>query len=45
MSNADHIFNQANRGMVTTGMDGWEVIQDYSDADTVRPRPNNQKDT
>ena len=34
MSNASHVFNQANRGMVTTGMDGWEVIQDYSDSDT-----------
>jgi len=34
MSNASHIFNNAARNMVTTGMDGWRVVQKYVDDDS-----------
>ena len=46
ISNADHVFNQAGRSMITGGLDGWEIVQDYVDADTfdqdlfIRKIPN-----
>jgi hypothetical protein len=33
ISNAENVFHQASKGFVTTGMDGWEVVQDWVDAD------------
>ncbi len=33
ISNAKHTYNAAGRAMVTTGMDGWEVVQDWVDGD------------
>jgi hypothetical protein len=35
MSNATHIFNQGSRGMVTSGLDGWRVVQKFVDGDSV----------
>ena len=33
ISNAENIFNTSGRVMVESGMDGWEVVQDWVDAD------------
>lgn len=33
LSNAVHVFNQAGRQMVATGMDGWRVVQKFVDGD------------
>jgi hypothetical protein len=33
LSNAQHVYNAAGRAMVATGMDGWEVVQDWVDGD------------
>lgn len=46
ISNADHIFNQGARNMITGGFDAWEVVQDWADADSfdqdlfIRKIPN-----
>jgi len=46
ISNAEHVFNQASRSMITGGIDGWEVVQDWVDADAfeqdlfIRKIPN-----
>lgn len=46
ISNAEHVFNQAGRSMITAGLDGWEVVQDWVDADAfeqdlfIRKIPN-----
>ena len=46
ISNAEHVFNQAGRSMITGGLDGWEVVQDWVDADAfeqdlfIRKIPN-----
>jgi hypothetical protein len=34
ISNASHVFNQAARNMITSGMDGWRVVQKYVDGDS-----------
>ena len=34
ISNAKAVFNQASRMMVTAGMDGWEVVQEFVDSDS-----------
>ncbi len=34
MSNATNIYNQAARSMVTSGMDGWRVVQKFVDSDS-----------
>lgn len=31
LSNADHIFNQAVTHVVESGLDGWEVVQEFAD--------------
>tara|TARA_R110002153_G_scaffold191269_2_gene344265 strand:+ start:22159 stop:24363 length:2205 start_codon:yes stop_codon:yes gene_type:complete len=33
MSNAQHIYMDAGRGIVVGGMGGWEVVQDWGDTD------------
>lgn len=33
ISNAENVFNSAGRSMITGGMDGWEIVQDWLDAD------------
>lgn len=35
MSNAKHVFNSAGRKMVSAGFDAWEVVQDWSDTDSM----------
>ena len=35
MSNAKHVFNAAGRKMVSAGFDAWEVVQDWSDTDSM----------
>ncbi len=35
ISSAENVFNQATRSMVIGGLDGWEVIQKFIDADSV----------
>lgn len=46
ISNAEHIFNQGARNVVTGGFDAWEVVQDYAEADSfdqdlfIRKIPN-----
>lgn len=34
ISNATHIYNQSARMMVSGGMDGWQVVQKYQNADS-----------
>ena len=34
ISNAEDVFNAAGRSMITGGMDGWEVVQDWVDGDS-----------
>jgi hypothetical protein len=35
MSNAVHVFNASGRKMVSAGFDAWEVVQDWSDTDSM----------
>ena len=34
ISNAEHVFSEAARSMVTGGIDGWEVVQEFVDGDS-----------
>jgi len=34
ISNAERTFEQAGRSMVTCGVDGWEIVQDWVDSDS-----------
>jgi len=34
ISNAKHVFNHSGRMMVTAGMDGWRVVQEFVDSDS-----------
>lgn len=34
ISGAEHIFNSAARAMITTGQDGWEIVQEFADAES-----------
>lgn len=34
LSNAKHIYNKSGRNMVTGGIDGWMIVQQYADADS-----------
>lgn len=34
ISNAEHVFNEAARSMVTGGIDGWEVVQEFVNSDS-----------
>ena len=46
ISNATHIYNAAGREMITGGLGGWEVVQDWADSDAfdqdlfIKPIPN-----
>lgn len=48
-SGADQIFKHAAKQMLKTGIAGWEIVQDYSDADTfdqdliIKPLHNYEK--
>lgn len=34
ISNAKEVFNEAGRAMVTTGLDGWRIVQKFTDDDS-----------
>jgi len=34
ISNAKHVFNHSGRMMVTSGLDGWEIVQEFVDSDS-----------
>jgi len=46
LSNASQIYRQSARSVITAGVDGWMVVQDYADTDSfdqdlfIRPCPN-----